>query len=599
VPLPAGADARSRSSWLRALVLGAALTFAGPALAKGHDAARLHALFDEYWSTVKREFPEYATFLGDDRHDDRLTDLSPEAIARRKAYAHGLLARLHRFDARGFAGQDAVSLAVLESQLERRLRVDAFPRERLQVSQIGGPQLDFALLVKSTPFRNRADYAHYLARLRALPAQLRQMEALMREGIATGWVLPAAAITRVPSQIDAWLTDDIERNPAWPPFAHFPADVPGDEQQRLADSGRRAIAEDVVPAFRALRRFIVDVYMPAAAGTKLGASALPGGSAYYDALVAERTTTAMPARAIHALGLREVERIGAAMDEAMRSTGFTGTRGDFQRYLRDAPQFYYTRPDDLLIGYRDIAKRVDAQLPKLFAELPRLPYGVRAMDPFEGDNADHYTQGSPEAGRAGFFEANVNDLRARPKYAMEVTFLHEAVPGHHLQIARAQELSNLPEFRRNAFFVAYLEGWALYAESLGGELGLYADPYARFGQLSLEMLRACRLVVDTGIHALGWERQRSIDYLVQNSGISEAFATAEVDRYIVNPGQALGYKIGELTIKRLRDRARAELGERFDIRRFHNALLDDGPLPLDVLEQRIDAWIARARASRP
>jgi len=250
----------------------------------------------------------------------------------------------------------------------------------------------------------------------------------------------------------------------------------------------------------------------------------------------------------------------------------------------------------LLVGYRDIAKRADAELPKLFAELPRLPYGIRAMEAFEGDNADHYTPGSESGARAGFFEANTNDLRTRPKYEMENVFLHEAVPGHHLQVARAQELQGLPEFRKYTFIVAYVEGWALYAESLGDEMGFYRDPYSKFGQLSWEMVRACRLVVDTGIHAMGWTRQRAIDYLRSHSGITDKYATAEIDRYIVGPGQALGYKLGELRIKALRAKAAAALGERFDIRRFHNAIIDDGALPLDVLEQRIDEWIARELA---
>jgi uncharacterized protein (DUF885 family) len=584
-------------AWAGALVLALALATSAPALAQRNEATRLHALFDEYWAWVERDNPEYATYLGDDRYDDRLTDLSASAIARRKAYTRQVLDRLRQFDARRLAGQDAVSLAVLKSQLERRVRVAAFPVERLALSQMEGPQLDFALLVKSTRFRNANDYEHYLARLHALPVQMRQMEALMREGLASAWTLPAAAIQRVPSQIDAWLGDDIERNPAWRPFAAFPAAVPAAEQARLATEGRKAIADEVVPAFRALKQFVEMTYLPGAR-PQLGVTSLPGGAAYYDALIAERTTTAKSARDIHALGLREVARIGVEMDAAMRKTGFAGARREFHAFLHDSPQFYYTRAEDLLTGYRDIAKRVDAQLPKLFAELPRLPYGVRAMEAFEGDNADHYTEGSAKAGRAGFFEANVNNLRARPKYLMEAFFLHEAVPGHHLQIARAEELEHLPQFRRHAFFVAYMEGWALYAESLGSELGLYTDPYADFGRLGEEMVRACRLVIDTGIHAFGWDRQRAIDYLVDNSGITEAFATAEVDRYVVWPGQALGYKIGELAIKALRAKATAALGDRFDVRRFHNALIDDGPLPLDVLERRIDAWIATERRKR-
>jgi uncharacterized protein (DUF885 family) len=588
----------SRQSTLRgcagALVLAFALATSGPALAQRSDALRLHALFDEYWAWVERDNPEFATYLGDERYDDRLTDLSPRAIAQRKAYTRQVLDRLRQFDARRLAAQDVVSLAVLKSQLERRVRVAAFPAERLAVSQMNGPQLDFALLVKSTRFRTAADYERYLKRLHALPVQLRQMEALMREGLASGWTFPAVAIERVPSQIDAWLGDAVERNPAWPPFAAFPGAIAATEQARLATEGRKAIVDEVVPAFRGLKRFMQTVYVPGARG-ELGATTLPGGAAYYDALIAAQTTTAMTAGEIHALGLREVARIGAAMDDAMRNTGFTGTRREFVAFLRDSPQFYYVRPEELLAGYRDIAKRVDAELPKLFAELPRLPYGVRAMDAYEGANADHYTEGSARAGRAGFFEANVNDLRARPKYVMEAFFLHEAVPGHHLQIARAQELEGLPEFRRNGYFTAYTEGWGLYAESLGKALGVYEDAYSWFGRLSLEMVRACRLVIDTGIHAHGWNRQRAIDYLVDNSGIDEAFATAEVDRYVVEPGQALGYKIGELAIESLRARAEKTLGADFDVRRFHNALIDDGALPLDVLEQRIDAWIAHEK----
>jgi uncharacterized protein (DUF885 family) len=603
---------RHRARMLRALVvacafvataLSSAIVHAQPAAdVRAHAqaasaTARLHALFDDYWSWVERENPEIATFLGDDRYDDRLTDLSPAAIARRKAYTREILAHLRRFDARALAEQDALSLAVLESQLERRLQVAAFPTERMPVSPMDGPQLNFALLVKSTPFRNVSDYERYLARLHALPAQLRQIEALMREGLATGWTYPAAAMERVPAQFDPWIGDDVERNPAWRPFAGFPAGVPEAQRARLVAEGKRAVEGGVVPAFRALKSFLETTYLPKARHA-LGATALPGGAAYYDAVIAQATTTAMSARDIHALGLREVARINAEMDDAMRRSGFAGTRREFYAFLRDSPQFYYTRAEDLLTGYRDIAKRVDAQLPRLFATLPRLPYGVRAMEAFEGDNADHYTAGSIKAGRAGYFEANVNDLPARPKYTMEATFLHEGVPGHHLQFARAEELEGLPEFRRKDFFVAYAEGWALYAESLGTDLGMYENPYAQFGRLTMEMLRACRLVVDTGLHAQGWDRQRAIDYLVDNSGIGAAFAAAEVDRYIVIPGQALGYKIGELAIKRLRAKASAALGERFDVRRFHNAVLDDGPLPLDVLERRIDRWIAAEKARK-
>lgn len=544
---------------------------------------------------MKRENPEYATYLGDDRYNDRLTDLSAGAIERRNAYIRKGVAVLDAIDPAAVKGQDRVSLDVLKAQLANAARVQAFAgNELMPISPTGGPQLDFALLVKSTPFRTAGDYGKYLQRLQALPVQLRQIEALMRRGLATGWVLPVQAISRVPSQFDAWIGADATQNPAWRPFTAFPPETGVPEREHLAAEGRKAIEAAVIPAFRRLKSFIETEYLPG--GRKdLGASTLPGGPQYYDALIAQRTTTTMTAQDIHAIGLREVARISVEMNDAIAKTGFAGTRDAFLRHLHDSPEFYYTRPDDMLAGYRDIAKRADAELPKLFAELPRLPYGVRAMEAFEGDNAEHYTEGSLAAGRAGYFEANVNNLRTRPRYDMETLVLHEAVPGHHLQFARAEELTGLPEFRRHAFNVAYVEGWALYAESLGDRMGFYADPYSRFGHLSWEMVRACRLVVDTGIHAMGWSRRRSIDYLVDNAGIDEAFAESEVDRYIVGPGQALGYKIGELRIKALRARAIAALGDRFDIRRFHNAVIDDGALPLDVLDRRIDDWIARER----
>jgi len=564
---------------------------------RAEDAARLTQLFDEYWNWVKREFPEFATYLGDDRYNDRLADMSPEAIARRKAYRRELSARLRAIDAGGLAGQDSdsVSLSVLRAQVEAQVRLNEFPTERMPVSQTGGPHIDLAFLIKSTPFRTAADYENYLKRLHALPIQLRQLEALMQQGATSGWVLPAIAIQRVPGQIDAWLSADITQIPAWRPFAEFPVGMSEAERTRLAAAGRRAITDDVVPAFRSLKAYVETTYLPGAR-KELGAATLPGGAAYYDALIAQQTTTSLSAKEIHEIGLAEVARISKSMDTTMRRTGFKGTPEEFIAFLHDDPRFYYTRAEDMLAGYRDIAKRADAELPKLFAELPRLPYGVRPMEALEGNNAEHYTSGSAQAGRAGYFEANTNDLRTRPKYNMETVLLHEAVPGHHLQTARAEELKGLPEFRKYAFFVAYTEGWALYAESLGEGMGFYTDPYSMYGHLSWEMVRACRLVIDTGIHAFGWDRRRAIVYLRDNAGINEAFATAEVDRYIVGPGQALGYKLGELKIKALRAKATAALGERFDLRRFHNALIDDGALPLPVLEHRIDAWIAAERA---
>jgi uncharacterized protein (DUF885 family) len=303
----------------------------------------------------------------------------------------------------------------------------------------------------------------------------------------------------------------------------------------------------------------------------------------------------MGAEAVHAVGLAEVARIRAEMDAVIVKTGFSGSFAEFNAFVHKDRQFFFTRPEERLRAYRDIAKRADAELPRLFAELPRMPYGIRPMEAYEGDNSDHYSGPAMDGSRAGFFSANVNKLENRPSWEMEATLLHEAVPGHHLQVARAMELKGLPEFRRAGGFTAYVEGWALYAESLGFEMGFYKDPYQHFGRLVLEMLRAVRLVIDTGIHSKGWTREQSIRYFIDNGAGGADYAAAEVDRYIVIPGQALAYKIGELRIHALKKRAQEALGPKFDLRRFHNALLDDGALPLTVLEKRIDEWINREK----
>ena len=585
--------------------------FSHTAFAQSDADQRFAALATDHWEWYARDAPELATQRGDNRYNDRLTDQSPEAVAARKAHWADLLKQLRGFDPAQLSSQSRVSLQVLTTIATNRTRVDGLfadlPFGAGEFSQMGwspvtqmyGPQFGLPLLAKSTPFRTVADYESYLKRLGAIPRLLGEYRQQMKAAIDAGWVQPEVAIRRVPGQLDSQIVTDVTQSPLYLPFSKFPADISDADQRRLTDSARRALAEQVIPAFRDLKQFYESTYLPAAAARKgVGASKLPGGADFYQALITTATTTTLTAREIHQMGLREVARIRSEMQSLIARTGFKGTRAEFTRFLHDSPQFYYEKPEDMLAGYRDIAKRADVELPKLFAELPRLPYGIRAMPAYEGDNAEHYVRGSADGSRAGFFEANVNHLRTRPKYNMEDLLLHEAVPGHHLQVARAQELKDLPDFRRFAFFIAYAEGWALYAESLGDQMGLYTDPYSKFGQLSAEMMRACRLVVDTGLHALDWTRDRAILYMIDNAAINEDFATAEVDRYIVWPGQALGYKIGELRIKALRDKAKAALGDRFDLRRFHNALIDDGDLPLDVLESRIDEWISARKSER-
>ncbi len=591
---------------MRAARLACAVFACAGALAHAKEPApnkALNALFEREFKVYVEEHPEQATFLGIPGYDDRLDDLSPPAVARRKAHVNAVITELRRFDPKSLSTQDRLSRGILLESLTLNARENAFYAGLpfgadsdgwMPVSPMHGPQQELPYLVRATRFARTTDYDNYLKRLEALPRQFEQRTAIMRAGMKSGWMPPRAAMSKVPEMFAGYAGDDVTATPLWEPFKSFPADVSAQERERIEAEARRILATRVHPAFGAFKRFIESEYLPAAPES-LAASKLPAGPAFYALRVRESTTLDLDPASIHETGKREVARIRAAMDEVMRSTGFKGTFEEFIAFLRTDSRFFYETPAERLTAYRDIAKRADAQLPGLFAELPRLPYGVRAMDASEGDNSDHYSPGALDGSRAGFFEANVNNLAKRPSHEMEATLLHEAVPGHHLQCSRAQELKGLPTFRRSIWFVAYGEGWALYAESLGYEMGFYKDPYQHYGALMGEMLRACRLVVDTGIHSLGWSREKAIEYLASNSGVHPDYAAAEADRYIVWPAQALGYKIGELKIKALRARAKAALGDRFDLRRFHNALLDDGALPLTMLEARIDEWIAAQR----
>ncbi|MEP7157684.1 MAG: DUF885 domain-containing protein [Betaproteobacteria bacterium] len=593
------------SAWCLIVAVASFVAEAAPAPAPTAKS-RFENLVAAHWEWQSKEFPEASTLRGDYRFNDRLTDHSEAASRQRGVYRKQLLSQIKAIDAKTLSGQDRITYDVLASQVERSVQVsELFARlpgnlpfggddDWLKLTPSNGPHRLIPLLVRASPFNRVRDYENYLKRLSAIPASLAAQQKWMERGIASGWIAPAISMRSVPSQLEIHIGTDAEKLPAFVPFTHFPADFSSADRERLAAAARKVIGEQIVPAFRELQAFVKDKYLPAAAAkdTALGASSLPGGMAYYDAMIGRFTTTSMTAKEVHELGLREVARIITEMDKVIARAGFTGTRAEFNTMLRTDPKFYYTDREEMLAGYRAIAKRADAELPRFFAELPRQPYGIRAMDASLGDAAEHYTAGAADGSRAGFFEANLNNLRTRPKHWMEVLVMHEAVPGHHLQIARAQELKDLPPFRKFTGFNAYSEGWGLYSEALGEELGFYKDPYSKYGQLCAEMHRAARLVVDTGIHAFGWDRDRVIKYLMDNAGLVEGFAIAETDRYILWAGQALGYKIGELKIKELRARAKAALGDNFELRRFHNAVLDNGPLPLTILEQQIDGWIA-------
>ena len=581
-------------------LLAALVSCAAPPAAQVPGAAqRLHALFDEAWEGEMRRHPPFATYVGDTRYGDRLEDASPAAEAEGYAAARRYLAQAQAIPRAGLSPLDASSLDVfIHSQQDELEHEPLIGFRRMTLGAIGGFQNDFAELLGVSPVSTKAEVEQMLARLAAYPRRVDQELVRLREGLALGWVPPRAVLARVVTSLDVQIAAVGDASPFFAPFTNLGAGIAADERERLRERARRVIAEQVVPAQQRLRAFVAGDYL-AAAPTEGALSSYPGGAAAYAMAVRSQTTTALSPQQVHAIGLREVARLRGEIDMVMREMAWQGDFASFVRELNTNPKYFYGSPEALLAGYRDVAKRIDPELPRLFAELPRATYGVKALPPHAGpDAAEYYEPGTQDGSRPGWFNANAEGYRTRPKWGQESLTAHEAVPGHHLQTARANELGELPKFRRSIWFTAYGEGWAVYAETLGFELGLYKDPASHFGHLQDQMLRAARLVVDTGIHALGWERQRAVDYMVAQTGMDLRFLESEVDRYTSDPAQALGYMIGKLKIDELRDRAKAKLGERFDIRRFHMAVLDHGAVPLSVLERQIDEWTA-AEAARP
>ncbi len=554
--------------------------------------ARLHALFDEEWEFRLREDPLFATSVGDHRFDDKLPLVSVADEARRTEVLRKLRGRLLEIDPAALDETDRESYALFRRELDDSIRGFELKTYRFPISADSGFHTEFARLADEVPLETTRDYENYIARLRAFPEYARQNTELLREGLRTGWTLPRAVLAGYDEPIRAQVVSSPDKSPLYAPFASFPAGVPEADRDRLRASGETAIREQVVPAYGAFLEFMTREYIPHARET-VGASELRGGREYYAFLVRRFTTLDLSPGQIHALGLAEVKRIRAEMEEVIRKTGFTGSFADFLKFLRTDPRFYAKTPEELLKQAAFIAKKIDGKLPSLFGRLPRQPYGV---EPVPADIAPKYTGGryvpaAPDGKRAGTYWVNTYALETRPLYVLDALTLHEAVPGHHLQIALAKELKELPNFRRFLYIDAFGEGWGLYSERLGLEMGLYADPYSQFGRLTYEMWRACRLVVDTGLHAMGWTRQQAIDYLAASTALSLHECTTETDRYIAWPGQALAYKMGELKIRELRRRAEETLGPRFDIREFHDRVLSGGTVTLPILEERIEAYI--------
>jgi uncharacterized protein (DUF885 family) len=566
-----------------------------PPAARAAESSRLHALFEREWEIRLRENPLFATSVGRHEYNHRLPEVSLEDLQRRDGIWRQILAEADSFDPALLSPEDRVNLAIFRGQLAERIESFRFGGHQIPITSDSGFHTGFAQLPTRVPLASTRDYENYIARLRAYPRYVEQHVAHMRSGLARGMTMPRVVLQEFDVTIASHVVEDPAASVFWAPFERFPPGVPERDRERLRRAGREAIVEAVVPGYAAFLAFMTEEYLPGARET-LGASELPDGEEYYQYLIRHFTTLELSAEEIHQIGLTEVARIRGEMEAVIREVGFEGGFDDFLAFLRTDPRFYAETPEELLKEAAWIAKRADAQMPAFFGRLPRLPYGVA---PVPDHLAPVYTTGryvsAPEGStQPGYYWVNTYDLPSRPLYNLEALSLHEAVPGHHHQIALSQEMEGLPAFRRFSYLSAFGEGWGLYAEWLGLEMGFYTDPYSNFGRLTYEMWRACRLVVDTGIHAMGWSRERVMGYLAANTALPLHEVRTETDRYISWPGQALAYKIGELKIKELRQRAEAALGERFDVRAFHDAVLENGSVPLPVLEQAVEAFIATA-----
>jgi uncharacterized protein (DUF885 family) len=586
-----------RLSLLPALAVALSLALPAAGHAASDAGARLHALFDAEWERGLRENPIKATYIGEARYNSLWPDHSLAAVAASHAADKAALAELERIDPAALSPEDRLNRDLFRRQLQGEIDTIEYGAHLTPLSHRAG-LISAHRLADVVVFRTVADYEQWLTRLKTVDRPIDETIAVMREGVKRAMVPPAVLVQRLPKQIDRQIVRDPTQSPYYEAFASMPASIPAAEQARLQAAARDAIATTIVPAYTRLKEYVEREYLPSCRQT-IGLWDTPKGTERYAELARWYTTTDLTPDQIHELGLEEVARIRAQMMDVIAKTGFTGTFDEFLTYLRTDPRFRYSDPKELFEAYEAMSKRVDPMLPQYFGKLPRMPYGVRAIaEQIAPDTTTAYYQAPAMDGtRAGFYYVNLYKPEERPKYEIPVLTIHEAVPGHHLQISLAQELGELPRFRRDLEATAYVEGWALYSESLGEEMGFYADPYDKFGQLTYEMWRAVRLVVDTGMHHKRWTRQQAIDYFKANAAKTELDIINEIDRYIGNPGQALAYKIGELKIKQLRAQATAQLGDRFDLRAFHDVVLGSGAVPLDVLEGNVRGWIDSTKSA--
>ncbi len=584
-------------------ILIAAVALAACATSPGERSpdVTLNDLVEEYFDRQLELSPMNATAIGDSRYDDRL-DESTSPGFREKAFGieRAFLDRARLIDAARLSPASRITCEIFITEREQSLAGQQFHEEYMPFNQMSGLPMELAVFGSGSgpqPFKTVQDYERFLKRVREFPRWADGAISMMRTGMSRGITLPRPAVAKMVPQLRGIATSTAEASIYWGPISAMPADFSAAERARLGAAYAAALTQEVLPAYTRLADFLERDYLPATR-TTVGWSDLPEGAAWYRWRIHGSTTMDLPPEQIHQLGLQEVARIRAEMLGVKQQVGFPGDLDAFFKYLEDDPRFYFSSEQELLDAYRDVKRRIDALLPKMFSDFPKADYEIRPVEPFRAASAAGASYQSPSADgkRPGIFYINTHNLRAQPRFGLETLSLHEAAPGHHFQIAIQQELTGLPRFRRFNNYVSYAEGWALYAESIGKELGLFTDPYQWYGRLSDEMLRAMRLVVDTGLHARGWSREQAIRYMLDNSSMAESDVTAEVERYIVWPGQALGYKLGQLHISALRARAQAELGTKFDVREFHSQVLRDGAVTMDVLTRKIDRWIAAQKS---
>jgi uncharacterized protein (DUF885 family) len=557
---------------------------------------QLDVLVAQYYDESLTYSPISATYNGRNEFNDRFTpEISKENRAKKAAFYKRYQQRLNFIDKAQLTGQSLLSFEILERDLALKLEGMQFPDYLLPINQMAGAHNTFAGFgsgQSAQPFNTVEDYTAFISRSEGFVKWLASVERSMAQGIKLGITLPKPLAEKLQPQFAAHVVKNAEDSLFWGPIKKLPESFSAQQKQKITAQYRQLITQHLVPAYKSMSDFLANQYIPNSRES-VGYSDLPNGKAWYEYQIKKNTTLSLSADEIHDIGLSEVSRILSEMKKVKETVGFKGELSEFFDHLRDSDEFYYDTPEELIAAYENVKKKIDARLPLLFNIAPKAPYVVKAVEAYRAQSAAgaSYASPAPDGSRPGIFYINAYNLKAQPKFLLETLSIHEAAPGHHFQIALQQEIEGLPDFRKFGGYTVFAEGWALYAESLGKELGLFTDPYMWYGRLSDEQLRAMRLVLDTGFHAKGWTRQQGIDYMLANSSMAKSDVIAEVERYIAWPGQALSYKLGQFKIQELRDFSKKELGNKFDIKAFHTQILIDGALPMPILEEKIKRWV--------